>query len=83
MGELPIIFYDHFDIFFRKVLSMIQKVITRRDLKEHLLRSIQDDLVFWLNRTPDERIAAVEYLRRQRHGNTARLQRSARVVQLS
>ena len=62
---------------------MIQKIVKKRDLKEHWQKSIQDDLDFWLSRTPDERIAAVEYLRRQRHGNSARLQRSARVVQRS
>jgi hypothetical protein len=34
-----------------------------------------------LARTPEERVQAVELLRRQRHGSTGRLQRIARVVQ--
>ena len=58
---------------------MIKKVVKIKDLdhkKNHL-----DDLEFWLNQSTRERIAAVEYLRRQFHGGTARLQRVARVVQ--
>ena len=58
---------------------MIKKVVKIKDLndkKNHL-----DDLEFWLNKSTRERIAAVEYLRRQFHGGTARLQRVARVVQ--
>ncbi len=42
--------------------------------------SIREDLAYWLRRSPEERVAAVELLRRQYHGNSARLQRSARVV---
>ena len=41
------------------------------------------DLVYWLNKTPNERIEAVEFLRRQYHGNTKRLQRIARVTEQS
>lgn len=39
------------------------------------------DLRYWLSRPPEERIAAVEYLRRQYHASTSRLQKVARVVQ--
>ena len=46
------------------------------------LNSIQEDLAFWLEKSPEDRISAVEYLRRQYDGNTARLQRSARIIQL-
>ena len=60
---------------------MIKKVVKKQNLKEHKSRCIQDDLAFWLNKMPEERIAAVEYLRLQYYGNTARLQRTARVVQ--
>ena len=60
---------------------MIKKVVNKRNLNEHKLQSIIDDLSYWLTRTPEERIATVEYLRRQYHGSTARLQRSARVIQ--
>jgi len=60
---------------------MIEKVVTRQNLKDHKQRSIRDDLAYWLSKSPEERIAAVEYLRRQYYGSTARLQRVARVVQ--
>jgi len=59
---------------------MIQKTVNKRDL--HDFSSIKDDLIYWLNKTPEERIAAVDYLRKQYHGSTERLQRSARVISL-
>ncbi len=59
---------------------MIQKVVNKCDL--HDFSSIKDDLIYWLNKTPEERIAAVDYLRKQYHGSTERLQRSARVISL-
>ena len=58
---------------------MIQKVVTKRNLYDS--SSIKEDLAFWLKKTHEERVAAVDYLRRQYHGSTARLQRSARVIQ--
>jgi hypothetical protein len=58
---------------------MIQKVVKKRNLSES--SSIREDLDYWLGKHPDERVAAVDYLRRQIHGTTAGLQRSARVVQ--
>ncbi len=58
---------------------MIEKVVTRRPL--HDASSVKEDLAYWLSKTPEERVAAVDYLRKQHHGNTARLQRSARVIQ--
>lgn len=42
---------------------------------------INENLAFWLARKPSERVAAVEQLRRQRHGNTGRLQRTITVIQ--
>ena len=59
---------------------MIQKIVKKGTIGE--LSSIEEDLAFWLSKPPAERIAAVEYLRRQYDGNTARLQRSARIIQL-
>jgi len=59
---------------------MIEKVIKVQRLNEHKMNSVKDDLAYWLSRSPEERISTVEYLRRQYHGNTARLQRSARVI---
>ena len=56
---------------------MIDKVIKKRNLRE---TSAKEDLAYWLSRPPEERIAAVEHLRRQVDGGTARLQRVARII---
>ena len=42
--------------------------------------STKPALQHWLSRPPEERIAAVEFLRRQVHGTGARLRRVLRVV---
>ncbi len=60
---------------------MIKKVVKKRRLNDPKARL--DDLVYWMNRPAKERIAAVEYLRRQYYGNTARLQRVVRIIQQS
>ncbi len=57
---------------------MIQKTVTKRRIRE---LSSQQDLAYWLSKTPEERVAVVDYLRQQYYGSTARLQRVARVVQ--
>ncbi|RPJ01391.1 MAG: hypothetical protein EHM36_13485 [Deltaproteobacteria bacterium] len=58
---------------------MIRKIVARLNLR--YASRPGKDLVYWLSKTPEERISAVEFLRKQRHGDTARLQRIARVVQ--
>ena len=58
---------------------MIKKVVKIKNLDDENL--ISDDLKYWLSKSPKERITAVEYLRRQFHGGTARLQRVAKVIQ--
>ena len=58
---------------------MIEKIVKKLDLKKD--SSIKEDLAYWLSKTPQERIVAIEFLRGQYHGSSARLQRSARVVQ--
>jgi hypothetical protein len=58
---------------------MIEKTVRIIDLKND--SSIRDDLAYWLSKTPEERISAIEFLRRQYHGSSARLQRVARVIQ--
>jgi len=58
---------------------MIEKTVKKFNLKRD--SSIKEDLAYWLNKTPQDRIAAIEFLRRQYHGSSTRLQRSARVVQ--
>ena len=60
---------------------MIEKVATKRYLRD--FDEVKENLVYWLSRPPEERVAAVEYLRRQFNGSSARLQRSARVIQRS
>ncbi len=45
--------------------------------------SIKENLIYWLIKTPEERVAAVDYLRKQYHGSTERLQRSVRVIKRS
>jgi hypothetical protein len=58
---------------------MIEKIARKLDLQKGA--SLRDDLAYWLAKTPGERIAAIEFLRRQHDGSSARLQRVARVVQ--
>jgi hypothetical protein len=60
---------------------MIEKVLTKRNMKD--FREVEENLTYWLSKTPEERVAAVEYLRRQLNGSSKRLQRSARVIQRS
>lgn len=60
---------------------MIEKTIKRHNLKD--LSVIEDELSFWLDKSSEERIATVEYLRRQMHGSATRLQRFVQVVQRS
>jgi hypothetical protein len=60
---------------------MIQKVVKIKDLKDN--NSAKEDLTFWLSKTPEERIFAVEYLRRQYHGISGRLQRVVKIIQQS
>jgi hypothetical protein len=60
---------------------MIKKVVKIQGLHEHKISSVNNDLIYWLSRTPEERISAVEYLRRQYHGSSTRFQISTRVIQ--
>jgi hypothetical protein len=60
---------------------MIQKVVRKADLQG--FSEVKDNLAYWRSKTSGERVAAVEYLRRQRDGSSTRLQRSARIVQRS
>jgi hypothetical protein len=58
---------------------MIEKTVTKLTLKE--ASSKKQDLAYWLSKTPEERVEAVDFLRGQFHGSSSRLQRSARVIQ--
>jgi hypothetical protein len=57
---------------------MIKRAAYKWDLSDSRLPKA--DLAYWSSKSPEERVAAVDYLRRQLNGTTARLQRSARVV---
>jgi hypothetical protein len=58
---------------------MIKKVVRISSL--HRLNSAKDDLLYWLSRPAEERVATVDYLRKQYYGSTERLQKVARVIQ--
>ena len=58
---------------------MIKKVIHKSSL--YNLQSATLDLSHWLSRPVEERVATVDYLRKQYYGSTERLQRVARVIQ--
>lgn len=58
---------------------MIRKIVKKYHFQERT--ATQDDLAYWLSKTPEEGVATVAYLRRQYYGNAIRLQRVARVVQ--
>ena len=58
---------------------MIQKALKILEMDKD--DSVKEDLLYWLNKSPGERIEAIEILRRQCHGSSARLQRSARIIQ--
>ena len=59
----------------------IALVIKKRDLRDPNLEL--EDLEYWRSRPPEERIAAVERLRREYYGNLPGLSRVVRVVQRS
>ncbi|PIP69884.1 MAG: hypothetical protein COZ31_11145 [Nitrospirae bacterium CG_4_10_14_3_um_filter_44_29] len=58
---------------------MIEKIVRRENLKD--FSEVKENLAYWLSRKPEERVAALEQLRRQHNGSSARLQISARVFQ--
>lgn len=57
---------------------MIEKIVTKRRLNDPT--AITGDHAYWLSQPAQQRISAVELLRRQYHGDSTRLQRLARVV---
>jgi hypothetical protein len=57
---------------------MIQKVVHKAKLHNH--NEIRQNLEYWLSRTPEERVAAVEFYRRQVYGDIPRLQRMTQVL---
>jgi hypothetical protein len=58
----------------------MRKVVQIHHLDSH--SEIRQNLEYWLSRPPEERLAAVEELRREVYGDSHRLQRVARVMSL-
>jgi hypothetical protein len=56
----------------------MEKVYLKRGLNES---TVKQDLNFWMSCSPEERISAVEYLRKLYYGDTGRLQRSVKIIQ--
>jgi hypothetical protein len=57
---------------------MIEKVVRKYSLRDPA--ATRADLEYWLSRPLEERIAAVEFLRRQMHGDLPPLQRVVRII---
>jgi hypothetical protein len=57
---------------------MIRKTVQKHRLDKD--SEIRQNLQYWLSRTPEERLAAVDLLRRRVYGDIPRLQRAVRVV---
>jgi len=58
---------------------MIRKVVNKLTLKDS--SSVKRELAYWLSKPAEERIAAVENLRRQMNGSSKGLQRTVSVIQ--
>ena len=58
---------------------MIEKVVRKAKLSE--FSEIRENLEYWLSKSAEERISAIELLRREHYGSSERLQRIARLVQ--
>jgi hypothetical protein len=58
---------------------MIEKTVTSLDLSKD--SEVTQNLRYWLTKTPQQRLAAVDYLRKQLYGDSVGFQRVARVVQ--
>ncbi len=59
---------------------VIEKVVKKGVWKD--VSEIEENLRYWLSKAPEERVSAVEHLRKQRHGEMGRIQRCVRVVDL-
>jgi hypothetical protein len=62
---------------------MIQKVVHKKNLETH--DEIRQNREYWLSRPPEERIAAVEFYRRQVYGDnySQGLQRVVKITKFS
>ena len=61
---------------------MIEPVVNKFDMKD--FNEIKQNLEYWLSRPPSERVAAVDYLRKQLYGDSIRLNKKVvRVTNLT
>lgn len=60
---------------------MIEKIVSKFSLSQW--HKEKDDLRYWLSKSPEERIGAVEFLRKQYYEDSARLQRTVRIIKRS
>lgn len=58
--------------------GMIEKVVHKFKRSEH--DQVRADLEYWLSRSPEERVAAVEFYRKQAYGELPGLRRVARII---
>jgi hypothetical protein len=61
-------------------------IMIERKVAKHVMGGydeIRENRQYWLSRSPEERVSAVEILWRETHGSSARLQRVASVVSLT
>ena len=59
--------------------ATMEKVVSKHDLRDY--DEVKDNLEYWLSRPPEERVAAVDFLRAQLFGRSQRFQRVARVLE--
>jgi hypothetical protein len=59
--------------------DMDRKIVQKHDMDNY--SEIRLNLEYWLSRPPEERLAAVDTLRREYYGDSYRLQRVVRVIQ--
>ena len=60
---------------------MMEKVVKKHKLSE--FDQVKDDREYWLSKTPEERVEAVEIMRRMHYGDLPGLQRVAKVITLN
>lgn len=58
---------------------MIEKVVKIRRLED--FSEIKEDLAYWLSKSPEERVAAVHFLRKLHPGCSERIQKVVKIIQ--
>ena len=57
---------------------MIEKVVHKHKLSE--FNEAREDLKYWLSKSPEERVEAVEIIRKMTHGTLPGIQKVVRIV---